>query len=122
MNRALSVNSTPTPNLDKMLAGQDESQAIGEFLEWLTTKGFTLGEHRDDLTDLRSCMQCNATGVKGSGSQPCSNCDGKGSYEIRLDTKFIPARYSTEELLADFFGVDLKAVESEKRSILASLR
>lgn len=28
-----------TPTLDKMLANQPESQAIGNFLEWLTEKG-----------------------------------------------------------------------------------
>jgi hypothetical protein len=67
-------------------------------------------------------MQCAGSGVKGSSAKPCSNCDGEGYYTIRLDPKFMPASFNIEELLADYFGVDLKEAEKEKRAILAELQ
>ena len=33
-----------TPELDKMLRVKDESQAIGEFIEWLGPKGMAICE------------------------------------------------------------------------------
>jgi hypothetical protein len=73
------------PALDKMQAVQKESQAIGEFLEWLQDRGTSLGYwHGDD---------------------------------------YIPYRYGTiEDLLADYFEIDLNQVEREKRAELAELR
>lgn len=70
------------PEHDKMHAIKDQSQAIGEFLEWC-------GERRWQLVDM--------------------------------DTDF-PVRKRTEELLAEFFEIDLKKVEEEKLAMLASLR
>jgi hypothetical protein len=36
-----------TPELDKMLRVKDESQAIGEFIEWLGANGMWIGEYVD---------------------------------------------------------------------------
>jgi hypothetical protein len=38
----------PTPALDKMVAVSDQSQAVGEFLEWLEQDGLTLARIRAD--------------------------------------------------------------------------
>lgn len=74
-----------TPTLDKMQEVADESQVIGEFLEWLSSQGLFLA-HYDD-----------------------------GSH--------YPQAYhrATEELLADFFDIDLALAEREKRLILREL-
>jgi len=74
------------PECDKMKAVQKQSQAIGEFLEWL------LCEKNLQL------------------------CEWDGLY------KMIPDHTPTEELLAEFFGIDLKKVEQEKRAILDFMR
>jgi hypothetical protein len=77
----------PTPELEKMGRVREESQAIGEFLEWLSsTKHVHL-----------------AQSVEG----------------YNFPQHFA---YQTEELLAEFFEIDLKKVEAERRAILASLR
>lgn len=44
----MSTIDIPTPELDKVLAAKDESQPIGEFLEWLSEEGFTICEWDDD--------------------------------------------------------------------------
>lgn len=71
---------------DKMHAVQNESQVIGNFLEWLLQK---------------------------QGMVLCSYCD-----EIGLS----PMVVNIEELLADYFEIDLNKVEQEKRAILDQQR
>ena len=39
-----------------------------------------------------------------------------------VEDQFAPAGLPIEELLAEFFEIDLKAVEQEKRAMLAALR
>lgn len=78
-----------TPTLDKMLAVRNESQAIGEFLEWAKSQGLFLAEHTQ--------------------------------YDGFRDQTLVVSSRSVETILADHFGIDLNAAESEKRAILASL-
>lgn len=74
----------PTPELDKMMKVQKESQIIGEFLD--------------------SCgyMLCRASGKDWH--------------------PFEPVPKTIEQVLADYFGIDLKKVEEERRSILRAIR
>lgn len=121
MNRGLTDQSVnETPNLNKMLVNADETQSIGEFLEWLGTKGILLGRTESNLTDVITCTRCSSTGVRNG--KECTTCLGTGEYEIRLSPKFLPMSYSIEELLAEYIGVDLAEAEREKRSILANIR
>jgi hypothetical protein len=79
-----------TPECDKMAKVRDQSQSIGEFLEWLSGKGIHLGK------------QFNYNDVDYS--------------------EFLPYSYTTEELLAEFFEIDLNKVEEERRALLEELR
>ena len=74
-----------TPELDKMLAVQEKSQVIGEFLEWL----------RDELQ--------------------FEICDYDGD-------EYCSVGRNTEQLLADFFKIDLNKCEQERQQILADLK
>ena len=82
-----------TPELDKIQAIVEKSQAIGEFLEWLgSEKEIVLSEW---------------TG---------SDCDECGEETLMNMTM------SKEQLLADFFGIDLVAAEKERAAILEQIR
>jgi len=74
------------PECEKMSAVREESQAIGQFLDWLC------GEKEYEI---------------------CSYKDG----DI-----LTPIRFSIENLLAEFFDIDLKKVEKEKHAMLVALR
>ncbi len=79
------MNYPPTPELDKMLAVKDKSQAIGEFLDWLQhDKNYVLAEYGEK-------------------------------------DRLYPLYSSIETLLAEYFGIDLKKIEQERRAILKSL-
>lgn len=76
------MSKPDTPNLDRMAAVRDQSQAIGEFLEWLQGRGYVICEKTSDLYP------------------------------------FFPTLKSIEELLADYFEVDLREAEREREALL----
>lgn len=79
------------PECEKMDAIRDQSQAIGEFLEWLShDKNFSI------------CSFYN----------PGDHCFGE----------FRPITDGVEQLLAEFFCINLKKIEKEKRQMLDELR
>ena len=63
---------------------QQSSQAIGEFVEWLSENGMAVCKPVDGLRDVI----------------------------------YLPINESLEQLIARHFGVDLNAVERERRAVL----
>jgi hypothetical protein len=50
----MGCDNIPTPELDKMLAVKDQSNALGEFLEWMGSKGLWIcrsATKEDDITE-----------------------------------------------------------------------
>ena len=74
-----------TPTLDKIKAVHEESQSIGEFLEWLTQDHWI--------------------------------CD----YDKDAGT-FFPTYSGIEQLLAEYFDIDLDQAEKERQALLDELR
>ena len=73
--------------LEKMKDVQKESQAIGEFLEWLNTKGWFICQWFED--------------------------EDSGEEE-----QLLPIHKGIEQLLAEYYHIDLVKVEQEKKEIL----
>ena len=87
------------PEHEKLQAVKDKSQAIGEFVEWLQgTKGFRLAKW-EKVPDE-------------------SVFADEGSEVDELFQQFI----NIEQLLAEFFGIDLQKLEQEKRAMLEQIR
>lgn len=78
------------PECSKAVAVQDQSQAIGAFLEWLFDKGLQLARVEDAY--------------------------GPDHGEL------VPVYKTITEVLAEYFEIDLKKMETEKRAMLAELR
>ena len=77
------------PECEKMRKVKDQSQVIGEFLDWLHgEKNILFAEQR-----------------------------GEPPFD-----RILPVLFNTEELLAEFFNIDLKKVEQEKRAMLDEIR
>lgn len=84
-----------TPELEKINANRDDSQRLGEFIEWLLNK-----------QDLRLCT------YEGE-------CDGDNNGEHGIYTEY---NLSIEKLLALYFEIDLSKAEKERQGLLAELR
>jgi hypothetical protein len=95
--------ATEYPECEKMKAVHEKSQAVGEFLEWLLDgKGFNLTQihrHTDDCYD-------------NDGEKTCDMIDGQ----------YYPAQYHIENLLAEYYDIDLKKVDAEKDQMLKEFR
>jgi hypothetical protein len=90
---------------EKLHKIKDESQACGEFLEWLLgAQRYTLGEYH---THTEACGEYE----RGAG-RPC------GLSENTL----YPVAFRIEKLLAMFFEIDPEKIEDEKRAMLKEYR
>jgi hypothetical protein len=123
------------PEHDKLRAIKDKSQAVGEFLEWLRdTKGLTICRRLEAETngkppyvwkpgvttarrDRKPTAGRNPTGFDKFNGDAEDNPDFREWFE-----GYHPEPTNTEKLLAEFFGIDLKALEEEKRAMLDEIR
>jgi hypothetical protein len=101
INKTVKI-TVATPELDKMRAVSEQSQAIGEFLD--------MSEYV-----LAQWVDCTSEFHEELGDQ--------GSYYTCWEAHhLVEVHQSIEEILADYFEIDLKKVESERREIIAALR
>jgi hypothetical protein len=91
----------PCPECEKLHDIAPYSQKVGEFIEWLRSeKGAVIATHHEHSDE---CYDGEYT-----------NCG------LRKDELCI-MHFSTEKLLAEFFGIDLDKVERERRALLEYL-
>lgn len=116
---------TATPECDKALVVQEDSQKIGEFLDWLGEQDIQLcspHKHSDN------CYRCGTTELK-EGERKSWDYLGQAKYtgEKEIDCSYhegeeVYIHEPFEKLLARYFNIDLAKVEKEKQSILDKLR
>ena len=83
-----------TPQLNKLAAVSESSQAIGEFLD---TSPYTLCE-------VVPCKQFHLT---PEATEYCT-----------VGQHLVPTSKPVQQILAEYFGIDLQEVEKERRMIL----
>lgn len=105
------------PECEKMSEVHDRSQIIGEFLEWLQS-----GAADDTKFERPIFLAAHRIITEEWNSR-------EGKYEELPEdewevsgTRVWSFSYTTEKLLAKFFGVDLNKVEKEKQAMLKELR
>jgi len=133
----------PTPELDKMRRIQNASQAIGEFLHSLSERNMLLCErhkHSDgcytDGMSLKEFQSVHSV-VHGGGiweNYPNRRLNDEVTQEewdagrhedpqCELEEdELVLIRKSIEQLLAEYFEIDLQKVEEERRTILEHIR
>jgi len=94
------------PEHDKLMKVQANSQACGEFLDWLLGR-YTIGEYHEH-TD--ACWP------------PDENHTERRRTCGYSDDVLYPAGIDVRKLLAQFFGIDEDKLEDEKREMIDQLR
>lgn len=82
---------TDYPEHEKLTVIRPQSQAVGEFIEWLRQNGMTICTYET------------------------------GANADRYGGEYVPIRESRDKLLARHFEIDLDVIETEKRAMLAEL-
>lgn len=83
--------------LEKMRLAQKSSRVLTDFLDWLSENGYAICRWQDYVR----------------------HSDELGDY---TPSCWHPKRNSHEQLLADFFNIDMKKIEEERRALLESIR
>lgn len=147
------------PECERLAAAAEQTQVIGEFIDWLQGQGVQLMIYREDMTDyrptdpecevpvrrdtarpcdpvrgdvddvkprawwLRHCLhwQDRERSAEGDGKEgTCCRCGKEREYVIPV-RGWVHEQRGTEQLLADWAGIDLVKVEAERRRMLASI-
>ena len=114
MSKSANLKAYPkTPELDKMKAVQEKSQAIGEFVDiFLAEKGFYIGRPHEH----KNCAGWETYRGKIRRTPETTN-------DCALETgEFENIGVPIDKLLAEFFGIDLVKCENERRAILDHIR
>jgi len=93
------------PEHDKLHAVVDKSQAIGEFCEWLQSEKGVAFMGREHVHSEEECG-------KVSGFWQCDYYKGQREY----------FHFDITKLLSEFFDIDLKKLDNEKRAMLDEQR
>lgn len=118
------------PEHEKLKKVSERSQAIGEFLDWLgSEKGARPMHYVDEPYDevctgnlFYGCAEGKHVTMEGrTTSRDCLVCGGTGKVTVRnVGWRELPG--STTDLLAEFFEIDQKKIEAEKRQMLDEIR
>lgn len=109
------------PEHEKLSEIQEQSQRIGLFLEWLRQQGYVIcrwEEPDDDLTyfvDVDTGEPCERGGDHYFHNDCIVNTDW---YE----EGYYPTKHTIQDILAEYFDIDQKKLEAEKRAMLAEVR
>jgi hypothetical protein len=136
------------PESDKVIAAAPESQKLGEFLEWLEERGYQLGYYMPILDPetrylVVKCPSCDdqdcwrildELSLTVSGLMPthfgreerahdqAASLEDERLRKAQENPQFVPLIRRKEELLAEYFEIDLDRVEEERRGLLEALR
>ncbi len=123
----------PTPELNKMKAVHEKSQAIGEFLDiFLSERKMELctyqtagnnGKPKYRWKDGVTKSKLNVSVDREPRFEDVFNQDAENNPEYESWAEgYVPVHARIEKLLAEFFEIDLNKAEDERRAILAYIR
>ncbi len=94
--------TTQYPEHDKLRKVKDKSQEMGYFLDWLSSTNIVLCKiHTHD--------------------EGCKDDDGDNYCGYHED-EYTSIRVGPEQLLSEYFNIDLKKLEEEKQQMLEEIR
>lgn len=114
--------ATVYPEHAKMRAIKDRAQVVGDFIEWIQSEyntDFAVWKTSSWICDIHGEIAENRVGRK----ELCPDCPADAYRKVFWRPEgYYPIRKSTEQLLAEFFDIDLHKIEAEKRAMLDTIR
>lgn len=115
------MGTSAYPEHEKMKAVKDRSQVVGDFIEWIKSEyntDFAVWKTSSWICDIHGEITENRVGRQ----ELCPDCSPDDHKVFWRPEGYYPIRKSTEQLLAEFFEIDLRKVEDEKRAMLDAIR
>lgn len=96
------------PEHNRMKAiSESERQAIGAFIKWMGGQGWELATWST---------------MEHAGFEHCIGCDGTACSDSEYALIPTGAYFDPTKMMADYYGIDLAALDREKRMMLAAMR
>lgn len=110
-----------TPELNKMRSVKDDSQRLGEFIDWMQENGYHIAEIHEHKGSKEKIGDCYGEHV--CNPEFCSRrCDVLISLNCGFhDGEYYGMRQSIEKLLAKYFKIDLGKCEKERQKLLDAI-
>jgi hypothetical protein len=120
------------PELAKLSSVRTESQAIGEFIEWMGGQGWQFTKYEERTFGEELCLgdgwygcyggyRTDVARMVGNKDKLCKRCKGTARVESKTTAHWSDNR-TIEQQVADYFDIDLKKVEAERRQLLEQVR
>lgn len=114
------------PQHNKLEAVREQSQAIGEFLEWLDSEGVSLHVW-GKLQREQQCMDRTPMWHREQAEKDAEwvhfSCGTRDGYYLTWIEDWKPFEpRGLRERLAEFFGIDYEALHREKEEMLREVR
>lgn len=106
---------TDYPECEKMIAINEKSQVIGEFLEWIQS-----GEADNSKFNRPIFLAAFAIVTTYHDLNDVEKDFPEDEWEV--GERIMRFSYTTEMLLAKFFKIDMNKVEKERRAMLEEIR
>lgn len=126
------MTASDYPECKRMSKVIEQSQDIGNFLDWLNNQGIHLAEwetqrdceYGDHSLKSRTIWRCRNGQLVHEDTDEvgddCPNCEGTGVVD-RSNPVLTLRSERYESLLARYFEIDLDKVETERRAMLAAM-
>ena len=102
-----------TPTLDRIKEVAEQSQSIGDFMEWLTGEGgYVIGAYRYHINVPGETEECWGLG----------DCDHADHEKHQPSINIYPRHYTFQSLLYRFFDIDPAEEERERRAVIEEIR
>jgi len=133
------IKPLKTPTLDRMVAVKEQSQACGEFLEWLMTEKkltlctkhvhcaecYTMGLTKEEFRTKYRVERQMTPGLAAMFGIASKKELSKGRFnapQCGAGESFVMASVNIEGLLLQFFKINPDKAEMEQRAMLDNLR
>jgi hypothetical protein len=117
--------SSQYPEHDKLEAIKTESQAIGNFIEWLRyTKKIQFAKYVDTEHEIPVKPTKPVFPVNGDRVAMVlyDTPTPTPAPEVYTTTEFTPQFFNISDILAEYFDIDLKKLEAEKLAMIEEIR
>ena len=114
------------PEHEKLSEIADKSRAVGEFVDWLREeRGITLCEPGQEVDTFRTAMRTVQAMLDHTHSPQATRIKAVAAVaddEPMLRDAYVQVRTPITRLLAEYFEIDERKLEQEKRAMLSQIR
>ena len=111
-----------TPELEKMRRVKEDSQKLGEFIEWMNDNGFHIAEvhaHKGSEGKIGGCYGEHVCDPEWCGSRCEKEISQNCGYH---DGEYYGTRLRIEQILAKYFRINLDKCEKERQALLDAIQ